>query len=328
MKHLFKELSALALFTVMAGASGVVLAQAKPYPQRAIRLVIGFAPGGPADIAGRAVGPRLSEALGQQVIIENRGGAGGTIGLDAVAKAAPDGYTLGLASSGNLVMAPQLYPNIPYNVLKDITAISQLATSSYVLAVNPSVPAKNAADFVKLAKSRKPVLNYGSSGTGSTSHIAAELLRGVLNGDFVHVPYKGTGPSLTAVVAGEIDMMIADLTPARPLADSGRLRLIAAVSSKRSSAMPQLPTLIESGVKMQPVDGRYGIVAPAGMPREIVTRLHGAIVNVLKLPDVQQRFGQIGFDIIGDTPERFAATIKSEGEIFGEVIRKAGIKPD
>lgn len=328
MKHLFRELSALFVFTLMAGASGAVLAQAKPYPQRAIRLVIGFAPGGPADIAGRAVGPRLSEALGQQVIIDNRGGAGGTIGLDAVAKAVPDGYTLGLASSGNLVMAPQLYPNIPYNVLKDIVAISQLATSSYVLAVNPSVPAKSAADFVKLAKSRKPVLNYGSSGTGSTSHIAAELLRGVLNGDFVHVPYKGTGPSLTAVVSGEIDMMIADLTPARPLADSGRLRLIAAVGSKRSSAMPQLQTMIEAGVKMQPVDGRYGIVAPAGTPRDVITRLHTAIVSVLKLPDVQQRFSQIGFDIIGDTPERFAATIKAEGEVFGEVIRKAGIKPD
>jgi tripartite-type tricarboxylate transporter receptor subunit TctC len=298
------------------------------YPVKPVRIIIGFAPGGPADISGRAVAPKLTELLGQSVLIDNRGGAGGIIGMELVAKAPPDGYTLGLGSSGNMVMAPQLYPKIPYNILKDFAHIAQLATSAYVLAVNPTVPARNVGEFVKLARSKRHVLSYGTSGSGSTSHIAAELLRGALGAEFLHVPYKGTGPALAGVATGEIDMMVADLTPAKPLADSGRLRLLATVSSKRSSALPDLPTLAESGLKVHPVDGRYGIVAPAGTPREIISRLHAAILAALKSPDVQQRFAQIGFDVVGDTPEQFAATLKTEGEIFGAVIRKAGIQPN
>jgi tripartite-type tricarboxylate transporter receptor subunit TctC len=296
------------------------------YPNKPVRIIIGFAPGGPADIAGRVIAPALTEQLGQSVVVENRGGAGGTIGLDAVAKSPPDGYTLALGSSGNLIMAPHLYPKIPYNVLKDFAPVAMLAVSSYVLAINPTVPAKNMAEFVRIAKSKKKLLSYGTSGPGSTSHIAAELLAQSIGAEFVHVPYKGTGPSLTGVVAGEIDMMIADLTPAQPHAKSGRLRLLAVVGSKRSSAAPELPTMAEAGVKMQPVEGRYGILAPAGTPKDILARLHTAVIAALKNPDVKQRYGQIGFDIIGDTPEHFASTLKSEGEIFGAVIRKAGIE--
>ena len=314
---------------VALGASAGALAQpASGYPVKPVRVVIGFAPGGPADIAGRVVGPRLSETLGQTFLIENRGGAGGTIGMDIVAKAAPDGYTLGLGSSGNLVMAPQLYPKNPYNVQKDLAAISTLAVSAYVIAVNPTVPARSVAEFVKLARSKKNLLNYGTSGNGSTSHIAAELLAGAIGAALVHVPYKGTGPSLAAVVAGEIDMMVADLIPALPHAKAGRLRLLGTVGSKRTSAAPDLPTMAEAGVKMPPIDGRYGIVGPAGMPREIVNRLNAAIVAVLKTPEVQQRFSQLGFDPVGDTPDQFAATLKREGEIAADVIRKAGIRPD
>lgn len=329
MKQRFRMASGVVLVATFTLGAATGLAQsAASYPVKPVRIIIGFAPGGPADIAGRSIGPKLSEILGQQVVIENRGGAGGTIGMDLVAKAPPDGYTLGLGSSGNMVMAPQLYPKIPYNMLKDLVPIATLAMSAYVLAVNPTVPATNVAEFVKLAKSKKHSLTYGTSGNGSTSHIAAELLRGAIGADFVHVPYKGTGPSLAAVVAGEIDMMVADFTPAKPLADARRLRLLAAVSSRRPSSMPNLPTLAEAGVKVHPVDGRYGIVAPAGTPREVITRLHGAILQALKSPEVQQRFGQVGFEVIGDTPEQFAATLRTEGEVFGGVIRKAGIKPD
>ena len=298
------------------------------YPTKAIRVFIGFAPGGPADIAGRVVAPKLSEALGQAVVIENRGGAGGTIGMELVVKAAPDGYTLGLGSSGNLVVAPHLYPKAGYNVQKDVVTVSQLATTAYAVAVNPSVPAKNIKELIKLALSKKDLLSYGSSGAGASSHVAAELFSVATGAQMVHVPYKGTGPALTAVVAGEIDLMFADLIPALPHAKNNRLRLLAAIGSKRAAAAPELPTIAEAGVKMQPMEGRYGIIAPPGTSREIVAKLHAAIVTVLKNPEIQHRFAQIGFEIVGDTPEQFAAVLKTEGDAIGAVIRKAGIKPD
>lgn len=308
------------------GAAGSALAQT--YPVKPIRVVIGFAPGGPADIVGRLITPRMSENLGQQVVIENRGGAGGTIGADAVAKAPPDGYTLGLGSSGNLIMAPHLYSKIGYSVAKDLMPVSCLAQTAYVIAVNPTVPAKNVGELVRLAKSKKNALSYGTSGAGSTSHIAAELFRGAIGAEFVHVPYKGTGPAMAAVVAGEIDMMFGDLSPAMPHAKNGRMRLLAALGSKRSPAAPDLPTVAEAGVKMPPVVGRYALFAPAGTPRDVVTRLHGAIVAGLKAPDTQQRFEQAGIEIVGDSPEQCATTLKTEGEVYGGVIRKAGIRAD
>ena len=316
-----------ATLAVMASTQG--RAQTTPnYPVKAIRVFIGFAPGGPADIAGRVVAPKLSEALGQAVVIENRGGAGGTIGMELVAKAVPDGYTLGLGSSGNLVVAPHLYPKIGYNVQKDLATVSQLAVTAYTIAVNPSVPANSVKELIKIALSKKDLLSYGSSGSGASSHVAAELFSAATGASMVHVPYKGTGPALTAVVAGEIDLMFADLIPALPHANNNRLRLLAVLGAKRPAAAPNLPTIAEAGVKMHPMDGRYGIVAPPGTPREIIARLHTAIITVLKSPEVQQRFAQIGFDIVGDTPEQFAAVLKLEGDIIGPVIRKAGIKPD
>lgn len=301
-------------------------AHAQNYPTKPVRIVIGFAPGGPADIAGRIIAPKLSEALGQTFIIDNRGGAGGTIGLDLVAKAPPDGYTLALGSSGNLIVAPNIRTKIPYNVQKDFVAISTLSVSAYVLAVNPSVPARSMGEFAKLAKTTKNTLTYGSSGGGSSSHVGGELLAQALGVPLTHVAYKGTGPALTAVVAGEIDMMIADLTPALPHAKNNRLRLLAVAGAKRSSAAPDLPTMLEAGVKMQPIDGRYGILAPAGTPREIVNRLHAAIVAALKQPDVAQRFQQLGSEVVGDTPEQFAETIKTQSENLAPVVKKAGIK--
>lgn len=308
------------------GIAAPVHAQA--YPTKPVRVVIGFAPGGPADIAGRIVAPKLSEALGQTVIIENRGGAGGTIGLDAVAKAAPDGYTLALGASGNMIVAPNVYTKIPYNVQKDFVPISTLSVSAYVLAINPSVPASNVAEFAKLARSSKVSLTYGSSGSGSFSHVGGELLAQALGIALTHVAYKGTGPALTGVVAGEIDMMIADLTPTLPHARNKRLRLLATAGAKRAAGAPDLPTLVEAGVRMQPIDGRYGILAPAGTPREIVTRLHAAIVAVLKQPDVVQRFQQLGSEVVGDTPEQFAETLRSQSENLAPVVRKAGIRVD
>jgi tripartite-type tricarboxylate transporter receptor subunit TctC len=321
--------SLLFLSTLGLGMAGGALGQpAGGYPVKPIRVVVGFAPGGPADIVGRLVAPKVTEILGQQLIMESRGGAGGTIGMDVVAKAQPDGYTLGLGSSGNLIVAPHLYPKIGYSVAKDLAPVSSLATTAFVIAVNPSVPTRTTAELVKLARSKANALSYGTSGNGSSSHIAAELFRNAIGAEFVHVPYKGTGPSLTAVVAGEIDMMFGDLIPALPHAQSGRLRLLANLGSHRSPAAPNVPTIAESGVKMQPISGRYAIVAPAGTPREVIAKLHSAIAAVLKSPDTQQRFIQSGFEVVNDSPEQLAATLKSEGELIGGVIRKAGIKPD
>jgi tripartite-type tricarboxylate transporter receptor subunit TctC len=330
MKRLLGSRSACLLVLALAlGAAGSTLAQtAGSYPTKPIRVVIGFAPGGPADIVGRLVAPKMSENLGQQLVIENRGGAGGTIGAEIVAKAAPDGYTLGLGSSGNLIMAPHLYSKIGYSVAKDFTPISCLAQTAYVIALNPTVPVKTVGELVKLAKSKKDALSYGTSGNGSTSHIAAELFRNAIGADFVHVPYKGTGPAMAAVVAGEIDMMLGDLSPAMPHAKNGRLRLLASLGSKRSAAAPDLPTIAEAGVKMPPVVGRYALFAPTGTPRDVIARLHSAVMTVLKAPDTQPRFEQAGIEIVGDAPEQCAATLRTEGDIYGGVIRKAAIKPE
>jgi tripartite-type tricarboxylate transporter receptor subunit TctC len=330
MKRLVGSRWACALVSVLAvGAAGSALAQtAGSYPSKPVRVVIGFAPGGPADMVGRLVAPRMSENLGQQLVIENRGGAGGTIAAEIVAKAAPDGYTLGLGSSGNLIMAPHLYSKIGYSVAKDFTPISCLAQTAYVIALNPTVPAKTVAELVKLARSKKDALSYGTSGNGSTSHIAAELFRNSIGADFVHVPYKGTGPAMTAVVAGEIDMMLGDLSPALPHAKNGRLRLLASLGSKRSAAAPDLPTIAEAGVKMPAVVGRYALFAPTGTPHDIVAKLHSSVMTVLKAPDTHQRFEQAGIEIVGDSPEQCAATLRTESDVYGGVIRKAGIKPD
>jgi tripartite-type tricarboxylate transporter receptor subunit TctC len=318
--------AAVLVAAIAAGASASVLAQSAAYPTKPIRVVIGYAPGGPADIVGRLITPKMSESLGQQVIIDNRGGAGGTIGGEMVAKSPPDGYTLGLGSSGNLIMAPHLYPKIGYVVTKDFMPISCLAQTAYVIAINPTVPAKNVGELVKIAKSKKNALSYGTSGNGSTSHIAAELFASAIAAEFVHVPFKGTGPSMAAVVAGEIDMMLGDLSPAMPHAKNGRLRLLATLGDKRSPAAPELPTVREAGVKMPPVVGRYALFAPAATSREIVTKLHNTVVAVLKAPDTHQRFEQAGIEVVGDAPEHCASTLKHEGEIYGGVIRKAGIR--
>jgi tripartite-type tricarboxylate transporter receptor subunit TctC len=298
------------------------------YPTKPIRLIVAYAPGGATDIVARVVAPPMSEVLGKTVVVENRGGAGGTIGMDAVAKAAPDGYTLSFGGTGNLVLAPYLYSKIPYNVQTDLAPISDLVISAYVLALNPTVPARTIADFIKLAKTSKSRLTYGTSGGGSTSHIAAELLRRAIGVEMVHVPYKGTGPALGAVVAGEIDIMVADLTPSLPLAKNGRLRLLATTGAKRSSAAPELPTMAEAGLKMPVVEGRQGLVAPTGTPAAIIARLHSAAATVLKRNDVRSRIAELGFEILGDTPEQFAADLKSDREVFSKVIRQAAIHVD
>lgn len=322
-------LSALLVIMLLSGASTVALAQTSGnYPTRPIRLIVAFAPGGPADIIARAIAPRLSELLGQTIVIENRGGAGGTIGTELGARAAPDGYTLTMGGSSSLTFAPALYPKLAYDPVRDFTPISTVVITPYVIAINPRVPAKTLADLVKLGRDKKNFLTYGSSGPGATSHIGGELLAAATGLSLVHVPFKGTGPALAAVVTGEIDMMVADLGPTIGNVKDGRLRMLAAFGSRRPTAAPDLPTVNEAGFKVTPLDGRFGLIGPAGLPKEVVTRLHQAVVLTLKSPEVRQRFDLLGYDIVGDTPEQYAQAIRSELEIFTKVIREAKIRPE
>lgn len=313
-------------FAFIALAAGSAAAQ--QYPVKPIRMIVPFAPGGPNDVIGRIIGQKLTEAWGQAVVIENRGGAGGTIGVDMGARSAPDGYTVVLGGSSNLAVAPSLYAKLPYDPLHDLVPISNVAIVPYVVTVNPSVPAKNMRELVAIAKSKPNLLSYGSSGTGSMSSLAAELIKSTGGVNIVHVPYKGTAPAVTDMIAGQIDMMVADLSAVAPHAIAGKLRMLASAGSKRARAAPDLPTVAESGLKGYAIDAWFGMVAPAKTPADVVARLSSAVATATRSADVRQRFEQLGYDPIGDTSSEFAVTIRSDIEKFARIIKAAGIKAE
>ena len=314
------------LGALLAAGAGAAAAQA--YPVKPLRLIVPFAPGGPNDLLGRLVGQKLTEAWGQAVVIENRGGAGGTVGLDVAAKAAPDGYTLAMGGTSNMAVAPSLYAKLPYDSLRDFTAVTNVARVPYAVAVNPGVPAKSIRELTVLAKTRPGYLSYGSSGTGSISSLAAEIYQSMTGTNIVHVPYKGTAPALTEVMAGQVDMMFADLALIVPFAKAGKLRAVAVTDSRRAKIAPDLPTIAESGLKGYEVSPWFGVVGPAGIPREVVTKLSSGIVAALKSPDVAARLDQLGYEPVGDGAEAFAATIRVDIAKYARVIKAAGIKAD
>ena len=315
--------SAAALALAMLAAATV---HAQPYPSKPIRMIVPFAPGGPNDIIGRTVGQKLTETWGQPIVVENRGGAGGTIGVDAGAKSPPDGYTMVMGGSSNLAVAPSLYSRLPYSPLTDLAPISNVAFVPYVVTVNPRVPAKSMKELVAMGRSKPGFLSYGSSGAGSMSSLAAELINSLGGAKMVHVPYKGTAPAVTAMVSGEIDLMVADLSAVAGHAKAGKLKMIAAAGSRRATAAPELPTVAESGLKGYAVDAWFGIVVPAKTPPDIVAKLSSAVVAAVKSADVRGRFEQLGYDPIGNTSAEFAAQIRSDIDKFAKVIRAAGIK--
>jgi len=317
--------SALAL---ALGTTTAIAQTATAYPSKSIKIIVPFAPAGPNDIIARIVGQKLNEQWGHPVVIENRGGAGGTIGIDAAVKSPADGYTLAMGGSSSLAIAPGLYAKLSYDSVRDLTPVANVAFVPYALAINPRVPAKDVKELVAIAKSGKGRLSYGSSGSGSVSSLAAEMLKAATGTDIVHVPYKGTAPAVTEMIAGQIDMMLADFSAVEPFARVGKLRLLALAGSKHLALAPQLPTMAEAGIMGYAMDVWFGIVTPAGTPRDIVMKLNAAIVNGLKAADVKQRFGGLGYEAIGDTPEQFAATIKTDIEKFGRVIKSAGIKTE
>ena len=314
----------------LVSSTGAVLAQPAAYPAKPVRIVVPFAAGGPVDAVGRTLGQRLSEGLGQPVLIDNRGGAGGSIGMEVMVRAVPDGYTLGVGSLGSLVLSPVIDPKLRYDPLKDVTPIASVAVTHYVLAVHPSVPAKTAQDLVRIARERRGKLNYGSSGVGSISHLIAEALQSATPGvEMVHVAYKGLGPALAALTGGEIDLAFLTLPQAEGSAKAGRLRLLAATGATRPEGAKGLPTLLEAGLKVHPVEGSYGLVGPAGLPRDVVVRLNAQVNAALKSPDFRQRFEAQGFEAVApNSPEDYVKQIRGDLEVFGRVVKRAGIKPE
>jgi tripartite-type tricarboxylate transporter receptor subunit TctC len=323
-----RSLPLLAGAVILTGAGSAANAQtAASFPVKPVKLVVPFAPGGPNDILARIVGQKWNEAWGHPAIIENRGGAGGTIGVEYGSKAPPDGYTIIMGGMSNLAVAVGMYSKLGYDP-HELTPITNIAIVPYVLAVNPRVPAKNVAELIAVAKSKKSLLSYGSSGTGAVSHLAAELFKSMSGTDRVHVPYKCTAPAITDVIAGQIDMMFADYAAIAPHAKVGKLRMLAVAGGKRSGTAPELPTIGESGVKGYAVDAWFGLVAPPGVSKDIVARINTVTVNALKSADVKQRFGELGYEPIGDTPEQFGATIRNDIDKYVRIVRQAGIKAE
>jgi tripartite-type tricarboxylate transporter receptor subunit TctC len=323
-----KSRISIACGALLSFAVSVAPAADSSYPTRPIRIIDAFPPGGPSDIVARALSPKLSESLGQTVVVDNRGGASGIVGCEIAAHAAPDGYTLLLGPSGALTIQPTLNPKLPFNVQRDFEPVSQLTTGPQVIAVHPGVAAKSVQDLIALAKAKPAQLNFASGGAGTANHLAAEVLKLAAGINIVHVPYKGTGPALASVLGGETQLIISSLLPALPHVKSGKLRALAVTSTSRSSAVPDVPTAAESGLPAFETSSWHGILVPAKTPRAIITRLHAEFVKVLNVPEVRERLTAQGLNIVASTPQQFAAHIKSETIKYARVIKQAGIKAE
>lgn len=319
----------LLVLTLLCAAVGNFAAAAdEKYPDRPIHLIDPYGVGGANDLFGRIVGARLAEALGQPVIIENRAGAGGNIGTEYVARAKPDGYTLLLGSNGNNTINPALYPSLPFDAAHAFAGITKLATVPVVLVASPSLPAANLGELIQLAKSRPGALAYGSPGVGSTAHLTAALLASRTGIELLHVPYKGGGAAISGVLTGDVPLAFVVVSTAQTLVQAGRVRAIAVTSIARSSAMPAVPTVAESGVPGFDVSSWYGLLAPAGTPPEIIARLHAETTRILGQADVQQQFLAMGAAPIGNTPEAFDGEIRADLARWAAVVKAAGIRAE
>jgi tripartite-type tricarboxylate transporter receptor subunit TctC len=298
------------------------------YPSKPIRLIIGFPPGGSTDIVGRIVAQKLSERLGQQVVVENRGGAGGTIGADAAAKAAPDGYTLTVGTTSTHAVAPGAYSKLPYDPIKNFTPISLVAITPYLLVVNPQVPATTLAEFVTLAKSKPGKLNYASAGNGTTTHLAMEMLKDAAKIDVVHIPYKGNAPADLAILANDVQAVFGSMPALLQNVKADKLRPLAVGTSRRSPALPNVPTVAELGYPGFEAALWLGILAPAGTPPSIVERLNRELVAIVATPDFRTAMEANGAEPISNTPEQFAALLGTEVDRYTKVVKAVGIKLD
>lgn len=308
----------------ISAIAGVTPASAA-YPERVVKVIVPFAPAGPTDVMARLIAQKLSEGLKQQFIVENHPGAGGNIGMVLVAKAAPDGYTL-LVASSSFVVNPSLFAKKPYDPFKDFAPITLAAASPNVIAVNPKLPVKTLQELIALVKADPAKYTMANPGIGTTPHLAGELFKLTAKLDLTSVPFGGAGPAIQSSVAGHTPIVVSAIPPAAPQIQGGMLRGLAVTSKTRSKAMPDVPTMAEAGAPEQESETMQGVFAPAGTPKEIVDLLHREIVKVMALPDVQAKCAQLGFDVVANTPDEFAAYIKSEVEKWGKVIKDAKIQ--
>jgi tripartite-type tricarboxylate transporter receptor subunit TctC len=313
-----------ALFVFLFGSAFVVIAHAQKYPERPIRLIVPFSPGGTSDLVARLVGAKLGDELGQTVIVDNRGGAGSTLGTSIAARATPDGYTL-LISHIALAINQTLYSKLSYNALTDLAPISRLGIAPSAVVVNNKLPVKNMKDLIALAKKEPGRLNYGSAGVGSSGHLGVALLEHVAGVKFTQVPYKGGGPSVTATIAGEVQLAIPVLATAAAHAKAGRLRMLAVTSAKRSQAVPDVPTVLEAGVPGYIYETWFGLFAPAGTPKTIVTKLNQGTVKVLGMSDVRDQLFSQGVEADSSTPAELAKTLREDTATWAKIIKSAGI---
>ena len=301
-------------------------AHAQNYPGKPIRIIVQYGAGSTIDIIARIVGPKLHEGLGQPVIVENRPGAGGAIGMEAAAKAAPDGYTLTIGATGPLVINPLLYSKSSFDPVRDFAAVSQIATGPAVIAVHPSIPARNVKELVALAKARPGQLNYGSPGIGTSPHLAGELFQMVSGTRMVHVPYKGNAEAITDLIGGHLSIVYTGVPPVVSLAKAGKVRLLATTGTTRLAGLPDLPTIAEAGLPGAEVAIWYGAIAPAATARDIINKLNGEFVRIGALADVRERFLQQGIESKTGSPEAFSLLIRDELVKWGKVIKAANVK--
>jgi tripartite-type tricarboxylate transporter receptor subunit TctC len=317
----------------VAGSAAAVFAAtgkafAQDYPSRPITFIIPFPPGGSTTIVVRSISDRLGELLGQQIVIDNRAGAGGTVGTKALAKSEPDGYTIGLGYSGTLAIGPNLYSNPGYDPRKEFAAVGRVATAPNTLVVHPSFPAKSVAEFIAYAKANPGTVNYGSAGVGTVSHICGEYFANAAGIKLVHVPYKGTGPALIDLIGGHIPTAFAPIPATYENAKKGVLRMLAVTSLTRSSLAPEIPTIAEQGIPGFEAVLRYGVVAPAGTPPAIVARLNKALNDTLKSDEIRKRLALEGAEPLPSTPAEYAADIDREETLWGKIVKASGAKAD
>ena len=304
------------------------LTHAQSFPVKPVRVITPFTAGSAIDTLARVVGQKLGDTWGQQVVIDNRIGANGIIGTEAAAKAPPDGYTVYLGNISTLAVNPHLYLKLPYDALRDFAPVTLAATIPVVLVVHPSLPVKSVRELIPLAKAHPGQLNYASGGTGSAQHLPMEMLRVETGINIVHVPYKGLGPAFSDVLGGQVPMMFTGVSNVVPYMKTGRLRVLAIGSPKRSATLPEVPTVAEAGVPGFDFDSWTGYLVPVGTPRELIVKLHADITRTLAAPEVRDKLVTLGFDLVGGTPEAFATLIRNDIARFGKLIKAAGIKAE
>ena len=318
-----RSLKLIAGLTVAALCSA---AAAQTYPTKTVRMIVGYPPGGPTDVLARIVSQKLTQAWGQQVIVDNRPGASGMIGAEFTARAAPDGYTL-LMVPVTYAVTPSLFSKMTYDVEKDLAPVAQVAAAPFILVVHPTLPVKTVKDLITLARSRPGQLNFASASTGGMPHLAGELFNSMTGVKMVHIPYKGAAPATTDLLSGQITLMFNNMLSAMPQVKAGRLRAVAVTSLKRSAAVPELPTIAET-VPGYEANGWYGAFAPAATPKDLINRVNAEMNRIMKMPDVTQRLAGDGVEAVGTTPEQFGAYLKQEVAKWGKVVKASGAKAD